>query len=149
MKKYGMFVLALAFIFSLAVSAQDQMPPQGENGPKKEFRQGNRPPATPQMRAERMAKQLSLTDAEKASVQALFEKQEANREKKKAEIQKTKEEMKTQFEADRKAQDAELEKIIGTEKFKKFEVARAERMERMKQRGENSPQPEPKPNEVK
>jgi Spy/CpxP family protein refolding chaperone len=145
MKKYGMLALAFGFIFSLAVSAQDQMPPQGQGeGPRPEMRQGNRPQMTPQVRAERLAKQLDLTDAQKAQVQALYEKQNAERQKKQAEVQKTREEMKAQFDAERKAQDIELEKIIGPEKMKKLQDMRAERM---KQREENGPRPQP--NDVK
>lgn len=139
MKKYGILVLAFAFIFSLTIAAQDQMPPQG--GQRPEMRQGDRPQATPQMRADRLAKQLSLTDAEKAQVQALFEKQDANRKKNQGDVQKSREEMKAQFDAERKVQDEELAKIIGTEKFEKYQAMRAERM---KQRGDNAPKPEQK-----
>lgn len=135
MKKYGMLVMA--FAFSLAVSAQDQMPPQGgQRGQGQEMRQGNRPQMTPQMRAERMAKQLDLTADQTAQVKALYEKQDAERQKKQGEVQKTREEMRAQFETERKAQDTELEKIIGPEKMKKLQDIRAERM---KQRGENGP----------
>jgi len=137
MKKYVMLALALAFTLSFAASAQDQAP-QGERGPRPEMR-GDRPQMTPQMRAERLAKQLELTDAQKAQVQALYEKQDADRKNKKVDVQKTREEMKAQFDAERKAQDAELEKIIGTEKFQKMQSIRAERM---KQRSENGPKPE-------
>ena len=146
MKKHGMLALAFGFIFSLAVSAQDQMPPQGqgEGGPKPEMRQGNRPQMTPEVRAERLAKQLDLTVAQKAQVQALYEKQNAEHQKKQAEVQKTREEMKAQFDAERKAQDIALEKIIGPEKMKKLQDMRAERM---KQREENGPKPQP--NDVK
>jgi len=146
MKKYGMLALAFGFIFSFAVSAQDQMPPkgQGEGAPKPEMRQGNRPQMTPQVRAERLSKQLDLTDAQKAQVQALYEKQNTERQKKQAEVQKTREEMKAQFDAERKAQDIALEKIIGPEKMKKLQDMRAERM---KQREENGPKPQP--NDVK
>ena len=134
MKKYGMLVLAVSFIFSIAIMAQDPMPQRGEGGAKPEMRMGNRPQMTPQMRAERLAKELSLTDAQKAQVQALYEKQDADRQKKQGDVQKSREEMRTQFENDRKNQDAELEKIIGAEKMQKFQAARAERMEKMKQR---------------
>lgn len=137
MKKHGFIVMAFAAIFSLAVSAQDQTPPQGaqrEQGP--EMRQGNRPQMTPQARAERLAKQLDLTPDQTTQVKALYEKQNAERQKKQGDVQKTREEMRSQFEAERKAQDTELEKIIGPEKMKKLQDMRAERM---KQRGQNGP----------
>ena len=138
MKKYGMLVLAVSFIFSMAVMAQDQMPQRGQGGARPEMRQGNRQMATPQIRAERLAKELSLTDAEKTQVQALYEKQDAERQKLQADGQKSREEMKTQFDAQRKLMDENLEKIIGAEKMQKYQTLRAERM---KQRGENSPRP--------
>lgn len=137
MKKHGFIVMAFASIFSLAVSAQDQMPPQGgQRGQGQEMRQGNRPQMTPQARAERLAKQLDLTADQTAQVKALYEKQDAERQKRQGDVQKTREEMRAQFETERKAQDTELEKIIGPEKMKKLQDIRAERM---KQRGENGP----------
>ncbi len=42
------------------------------------------------------------------------------------------EEMKAKFETERKSQDAELQKIIGAEKFQKLQAKRAERFEKMK-----------------
>ena len=147
MKKYGMLALAFSFILSLAVSAQNQMPPQGqgERGPRPEMRQGgDRQQMTPQVRAERLAKQLDLTADQQAQVQALYEKQNADRQKKMAEARTSGEDMRAKFEAERKAQDVELEKIIGPEKMKKLQDMRAERM---KQRGENGPRPQQ--NEVK
>ncbi len=126
MKKYGMLAIAVIFMFSMAIMAQNQYP-----------QNGGRPQATAQMRAERLAKQLSLTEDQKAQVQALFEKQDASRAKNQAEVKKTREEMKAQFDTDRKVQDEELAKIIGTEKFQQFQAARAERMQRMQNRGDN------------
>ena len=79
MKKYGMLAIAAIFMFSMAIMAQDPTPPQGQNGPRREFNQNGRTQATPQVRAERLAKQLSLTDDQKAQVQAMYEKQDANR----------------------------------------------------------------------
>ena len=137
MKKYGMLAIATIFMFSIAVMAQNPTSPQG-NGEKREFKQGDRPQATPQMRAERLAKQLNLTDDEKGKVQALFEKHDANRMQNQSEVKKSREEMKTQFDAERKAQDEELAKIIGQEKFQKYQEARAERM---KNRGNRPNQP--------
>jgi len=133
MKKYGMLVIAAIFMFSMAM-AQDQGP---QNGGNRGFNQSGRPQATAQMRAERLAKQLSLTDDQKSKVQALFEQQDANRVKGQTDVKKTRDEMKSQFDADRKVQDEELTKIIGAEKFKQYEVARAERMKNMQNRGGN------------
>ncbi|MEI6555082.1 MAG: hypothetical protein WCL70_05810 [Paludibacter sp.] len=136
MKKYGMLVLAMAFMFSLVVSAQDPTPPQGERGPRKEFRKGDKPMVSPEKRAEKMAQELSLSAAEKAKVQALFEKQDAKRKEQMEKGEKMKAEMKTKFDAERKANDEELTKIIGPEKFKKLQDMRAEKMEKMKEHRE-------------
>ena len=129
-----MLAIAAIFMFSMAIMAQDQAP---QNGGNKGYNQSARPQATPQMRAERLAKQLSLTEDQKTKVQALFEKQEANRTKSQAEVNKTKEEKRAQFDADRKVQDEELAKIIGADKFQQFKAARAERMQKMQNRGDN------------
>lgn len=137
MKKYGMLVIAAIFMVSMAAMAQDPIPPQGQDGQKKEFNQHARPQPTPQIRAERLAKQLSLTEEQKIKVQALYEKQDADRAKAKIEAKKTREEMRAQFDADRKAQDEALAKIIGPEKFQKFQAARAERIKKLQNRGGN------------
>lgn len=128
MKKYAMLVLTSIFMFSTALMAQEQTPPQGKKGEGKEFKHGE---MSAQKKAEFMAKQLELTDAEKAEVQALMEKQDAKRKQHQAEVQKMKEEQKAKFEAEQKAQKAELEKIIGKEKFQKLETMRSEKMHKM------------------
>jgi hypothetical protein len=97
-------------------------------------RNGERPMMTPQIRAERMAKELNLTDAEKSKVQALFEKENADRKSNQAEVQKTKEELKTDFEKQRKANNAELENIIGKEKYQKYVNLRQERMKERREK---------------
>jgi len=136
MKKYAMLALATVFMFSVTVMAQNQTPPAGRKGHKKELRQGMGEKVNAQQRAEHMSKVLGLTDAEKVKVQALFEKQDAKRVQHKAEVQKVRKVQMAQFANERKAQDAELEKIIGKEKFQKHESIRADRQEKMKQKRE-------------
>ncbi len=150
MKKYLMLALATIFTISLSVMAQDPTS-QGPDGQKKEFKPGERAPMmSPEKRAEMLAKQLNLTDDQKAKVLALYQKQDADRQKKKDEVKKTREEMKAQFEAERKASDEELAKIIGAEKFQKLQAARAEQQKKMKARRENEEKPEgPGPEEEK
>ena len=140
MKKYVLLVMASAFMFSMAVSAQDQAPAQGRKGEKKEFKQGERPQLSPEKRAEKMAKELSLTDAQKAQVQALIEKQDAKRVQHLAEIKKIREEQKARFVADRKSMDDELVSIIGKEKFEQLKTKRTEMKEKMGERRERSQQ---------
>jgi Spy/CpxP family protein refolding chaperone len=147
MKKFGMLALAFGCMFCLAVSAQDQAPQGEQRGPRPEMRQGggDRQQMTPQLRAERLAKQLELTDDQKAQVQALYVKQDAERQKKQGDVQKSREEMKAQFDAERKTQDEELTKIIGADKMKKLQEMRAERMKKMQERmgGGDGPRPQP------
>lgn len=138
MKKFAGLLMIALFVFGMTVSAQEQTPP-ARKGQMKEMRKGDHPMLTPEKRAEFITKELGLTDAEKAKVQALFEKQDAKMKAHQAEMEKIREELKAKFEAERKAQDAELEKIIGKEKFQKHEALRAEREEKMKQRREMAP----------
>lgn len=137
MKKYVLLVMVSAFMFSMAVSAQDQTPAQGSKSEKKEFKQGERPQLSPEKRAERMAKELSLTDTQKAQVQSLIEKQDAKRVQHLAEIKKIREEQKAKFVADRKSMDDELVSIIGKEKFQQLESKRTEVKEKLAERREN------------
>ena len=75
-------------------------------------------------RADRMAKELDLTDQEKSEVAALFQKQDDAREKRMEERRNQAAAQKDDREAMRKANDAELEKIIGKEKFEQYEKIR-------------------------
>lgn len=97
---------------------------------------------SPQQRADRMAKELNLSDEQKAKVTELFTQQDEVRAKKRAEIQKKqekrrdvaqaeREKMREEVEKIRKTQDAELEKIIGKEKMELLVQKRAEQVKRM------------------
>ena len=91
---------------------------------------------TAESRADNLAKELDLTEQQKAEVLELFKKQDVEREKNRAANGQNREFDREAFQAERKAQDAELEKIIGAEKFKLLQQKRAERQLRMKeQRG--------------
>jgi len=138
MKKYAMFVLAGTFLFNVATIAQDQTPPQRRNGDKKEFKRAEKMQPSPQMRAEKMAVKLGLTNAEKAKVQALFVKQDIKRDQHQAEMKKLRDERVAKFENERKSQDAELEKIIGKDNFQKLENERVDRKAEMDERHEGN-----------
>jgi len=127
MKKYVMLVLCSMFMFNVATIAQGQVRPHGRTGEKKVFRQAEKIQVSPEKRAERMAVKLGLTNEEKVKVQALFEKQDAKRDQQQAEIKKIREERIAKFGNERKEQDAELEKIIGSDKFQKLENERTDR----------------------
>ena len=134
MKRYAMVAMAAMLMFSSAIIAQDQKSNPEWKGEKKEFKRGEKPMVSPEKRAEKMAKVLDLTNSQKADVQALFVKQAAKRHQEMEKVEKMRAEMKAQFAADRKTNDEELTKIIGQEKFQKFQIARAERIGEMKGR---------------
>ncbi len=130
MKKYVLLVMASFMMFGIAM-AQPQTSPKGKMGMKNEFRNGKMPMMSPQRRSEQMAKVLGLTDEEKVKVQALFEKQAADQKQLQAEVKKTRAEFKAKFESQHKAQDQELQSIIGQEKFNKLQSLRIEHMGKM------------------
>lgn len=155
MKKSG--ILVLAFIFSLAATAQDlaPTPPQQQGKQQKEFKKSEKPKLSAQKRAGYLAVDLELTEAQRAKVQALFEKQDKIREEHQAEIKKMREQEMAKMEANRKANDAEMEKILGAEKYQQYKAKQAERQQKMKDRwskkhdqqtfhGKRAPRPEPK-----
>ena len=150
MKKNLILSVAFGFIFCMALSAQDGTPRNEEpKGQRPEMRQGGeRQQMTPQMRAERMAKQLGLTDEEKTKVQTLYEKQNADRENfRKENASLDREQMRAKFDEMRKNEDAEMAKILSPESLKKYQEFRKAQMEKMKQRMEGSGQRPPRPQE--
>lgn len=138
-------------VFGLTLSvnsmAQDQ---QNGNAPANSGfhqRSPHMPSISPDKRAARIAKELNLTNEQKAQLQALFEKekiqmdqkkgqmqqQKAEMDKQRQEMKKQREEMRAQMEEARKAEDAEIRKIVGEEKFKQL----VEKREAQKQKMEN------------
>jgi periplasmic protein CpxP/Spy len=131
MKKYAKLVLASVFLFSLSVMAQEQTPPVGKTGGQNEMRQGPRQQMSPQLRAENMAKELGLTDAEKAKVQEVYEKNDVIFTKFRSEVSRDSPDFREKFKALRDAQDTELISAIGKEKFQKWQTIQAERRQKM------------------
>lgn len=125
MKKYAKLILASLFFFSFTLVAQDQAP-RGER-PAGEVRQGGRQQMSAKDRAESTAKDLSLTDEVKAQVQALYEKNDEAFAKFRSETNRESPDFREKFQALRDAQDADLKKIIGEEKFEALQKIRAER----------------------
>lgn len=137
MKKYAKLVLASLFLFSMTAIAQEQTLPPGKIIETKSINQGPRQQGTPQVRAESMAKDLGLTDVEKAKVQALFEKHDAIFTKFRSEVSRDSPDFRERFKVLRDAQDKELESIIGTEKFQTWQKLRAERRQQMNNNNNN------------
>jgi Spy/CpxP family protein refolding chaperone len=131
MKKYAKLVLALLFIFSLTAIAQDQTPPPPNPAGQSGMRQGPRQQLSAQVRAENMAKELNLTDAEKTKVQEVYEKNDVIFTKFRTEVSRESPDFREKFKALRDAQDADLIKVIGQEKFATWQKLQAERRAKM------------------
>jgi len=132
MKKYAMLFFVSVFMSCATLIAQDQTTSQSNNGEKKEMRQGERRYETADIRAAKMAKDLSLSEVEKINVQTLLEKQDTIFAKFRSEVSRESPEFRTKFRELRNSQDAELETIIGKEKFQQYQTLRAEeRQKRM------------------
>lgn len=131
MKKYVTLAMAVIIMLGMALTVEAQAR-EGRQRPavKKEMKQPEKKVVTPQQRAEFMAKQLELTDAEKAKLQTLFEKQELKAKQHREEMKKEREELRAKFEAERKANQEDLIKIIGNEKFQKMQSQRIARLEK-------------------
>jgi len=78
-----------------------------------------------------MAKALSLTDAEKAKVQEVYEKNDVIFTKFRSEVKRDDPDFRVKFKALRDAQDADLINAIGKEKFEKWQKLQAERRQNM------------------
>ncbi len=78
-----------------------------------------------------MAKDLGLTDAEKAKVQEVYEKNDVIFTKFRSEVSRDSPDFREKFKALRDAQDAEIVSIIGKEKFETWQKLQAERRQRM------------------
>ena len=121
MKKYLKLALASVFFFSITAMAQA---PQGGFG-------GGMRQQPPKERAEAMAKDLNLSDADKAKVQAVFEKNDEKMTKFRAEADRDAPDFREKMMALREAQNADLIAVVGKEKFETYQKLQAERREKM------------------
>jgi hypothetical protein len=133
MKKYA--VLAVVAIFTMIFGAVAQNPGRGQGGMRG---------ADPKEQTEQMAKQLELSDAQKEQVLALLEKQQKSNQERMEEMRKSREQggqqqsredFRAKFQEQQKANDAELEAIIGKEKMDKLKEIRAEEAKRRQEQG--------------
>jgi periplasmic protein CpxP/Spy len=127
MKKYVKLILASVFLFSMTAMAQELTPPPANAGGQNGMRQQ----VSPQLRAENMSKALNLTDAEKAKVQEVYEKNDVIFTKFRAEVKRDSPDFREKFKALRDAQDADLTNVIGKEKFATWQKLQAERRQNM------------------
>lgn len=139
MKKYLFLATALLLIMSMSLSAQNVNNRRGgnnrTNSNNRRSEQVNR--MTSQQRADLMAKQLDLSVNETAKVHALMEKQDAKRAEQVAEHRKqrdlgrqnrdvNREEMRALRLKEVEEHNADLEKIIGKDKFEKWNDIRSQ-----------------------
>ena len=138
MKKITLMALIAIFPLSFAVSAQNRGAGRQSNERRDAVVRW-----TAKERAEAMAKELDLSDKEKEQVASLFEKQDKERAEQVTEQRSERgraigdrnaqrEEMMKMREKAVAENDAELEKIIGKEKMKKWQEYRAERQNLMR-----------------
>ena len=116
MKKYLIFMLPLLMFFSVSITAQEQV---------------SKPVNIIEKRAEKMALELGLNDAEKAQVKALLEKQSLEVKKQKAQLSPESADFKVKMKELHKTQEEELKKVIGKEKFAKMKENRAQEKKKM------------------
>lgn len=137
MKKSLILVVGSLLLISVTGHAQEQKNLSGQGGTKNEMRQNGPQRMSAESRAQYWAKELNLTNEEKAKITELFKKQDETRMQQRSDMQKSKEERQAFMESQRKANDAEMEKIIGKEKFQKYDSIRSERMQKMRDRKRN------------
>ena len=112
MKKYLIIMLSVFFIFSGTILAQEQV---------------NKAVNVIEKRAEKMAKELGLTNVEKANVKTLLEKQSVEVKKLKSELSpgENDNDFKVKMKELHKTQEVELKNLIGNEKYAKLKENRA------------------------
>lgn len=130
MKKYVATFVVVFMVFAMAVPTKAQARQERKHPEHKAMQEGKRQMLTPEKRAEFMAKQLELNNAEKAKIQALFEKQAFKAKEYQEEMKKMREEHHARMNAERASNEAELIKIIGQEKFQKLQTQRIARLEK-------------------
>ena len=113
MKKYAIFMFAALLMFASTINAQENKEKKAK-GPSIE------------VRVEKMATDLALTDAEKATVKTLLEKQDAEKKQFMKDTDKESADFKPKMKELQKKHSAELKAAIGDEKFQKLQVLRAE-----------------------
>lgn len=131
MKKYVMLAVATLMMVSLTMAQQPghNRGQRGDgNGPGHEgIKKERKMEMNPQAMVDRLAKQVELTDVQKADLLKHFQQQVLKREAMRQEFRKLQEKAK----ADQQGAQGEVEKILGPEKFKKLQADRIEHLQRM------------------
>ncbi|MDP4238994.1 MAG: Spy/CpxP family protein refolding chaperone [Bacteroidota bacterium] len=120
MKKLVMLAVATVFMCSASVMAQSSV-----INKVKETKVVKQTETTvvvsAKARAEKMAKDLKLTDAQKTQVTSLFTKQDASVAKLKAESKVGSADYKTKLAAIQKSGDEQIQNIVGKDKFQQYQ----------------------------
>jgi len=111
----------------MTAMAQEQTPPPA--GPPA-MGQGQRQQQTAAVRTEIMAKDLNLTEVEKAKVLEVFEKHDAIFAKFRADVSRDSPDFREKFTALREAQTADLVKVVGQERYDTYQKLQAERRQK-------------------
>ena len=112
----------LAFALILAVGTLVAQPGRSN-------RANYSPETRAMMRLDALASTVELSKSERTQVLELFTSQEKERATKRAQMDLQREQRRAEMEASKAKTDASLKKIIGDEKFAKYEAARAEKKE--------------------
>ncbi len=118
MRHYLICVLSVLLIFSVTTTTAQK--------------QSNKLTKVFEIRAEKMAVELGLNDVEKVKVQALLEKQEKDYKQMKEKLSSKSADYTEKLKKLRQDQKKELEKVIGKEKFAKYEENRAQEKQKNK-----------------
>lgn len=130
MKKQILLLLIAVVSFGLSATAQQ---PQRQG-------KGEMPRMNAEQRAERMAKELNLSNEQKQKVQALFEEQQSKMMDMRKHEQNKEKANREEMKQMRTKWDSELEAIIGKEKMEQHKAMRAEQMKRQRQGDKPRPQ---------
>lgn len=140
-------LILCALLFSASTLLLNAQPPRQHNRANQQQGQGqvqNREMLTPEARADRMAKHLELTDAQKAKVLELFKEEDAKMKAMREEVKANREKgeklsdaQREKFAAERKAHEEELSKIVGAEKYAKLQAERQVQMQKIKEKRAN------------
>lgn len=131
MKKLNLLAVTATFMFSGALMAQ--MPDMNKIKDNKVVQQTEtKVESSAKARADKMAKDLKLTDVQTTQVTNLFKKQDASVAKLNSQEKVGSETYKTKLAAIQKSGDTELQGIIGKEKFDKYQANLAAEKKQMK-----------------
>ncbi len=129
MKKIVLYLFATLITMNLTLVAQNQ---------ERQRQGGDRPQVDPKSRAEKLAKDLELSDEQKLKVTALYEEQQKTMAEVRDKFKDDQEGRRKEMQTLRKKWDQDLEVIIGKEKFEKMKAMQAEMMKKRSEgRGPN------------